>query len=177
MEVDFTRDHAMYAVIFGIFSAVWFAIALEKPPKLWKKIIYAGIGTGLLLAIVGGVLMYFYHSAPSALGSDETWRLFCNTVIVEFVACSIGVAVLNWRKKPEYIAAWIAFVVAAHFIPLVFVFQDLALYVLAGAGIVASIIPLFYSKRLGVTVSTLTGVTMGTLLMLFAIRGVLLAVL
>ena len=99
MEVDFTRDHAMYAVIFGIFSAVWFAIALEKPPKLWKKIIYAGIGTGLLLAIVGGVLMYFHHNAPSALGPDETWRLFGNTVIVEFVACSIGVGVLNWRKN------------------------------------------------------------------------------
>lgn len=37
MEVDFTRDHAMYAVIFGIFSAVWFAIALEKTAQIMEE--------------------------------------------------------------------------------------------------------------------------------------------
>lgn len=166
----------MYAIIFGIFAAMWFGLAFEKPP-VWRKRLVAGIGAGLLLTAVGGMLMSYHYSASSALGSDETWRLFGTTVIVEFVVCSIGVGVLNWRKKQAYIASWVAFVVSAHFIPLVFVFQDPALYLLAGAGIIASIVPLFYSKRLGVPVGTLTGALMGVLLLLFGLRGVLLVIL
>lgn len=74
MEAELTRDRAMYAIIFGIFAAIWFGLAFEKPPVRRKRLV-AGIGVGLLLTAVGGVLMGYQYSAPSALGSDETWRL------------------------------------------------------------------------------------------------------
>ncbi len=175
MTIDFVRDHAMYAAIFGFFGFVWFGWAQEKPPESWR--IRLGIGSGIsMLVCLAGVYLAIQHwRDATALDSDNVYQTFGIVVATEIILAGVGSAILAWRGKQQYTAAWIAFVVGIHFVPLVWIFRDSALYLLAALVCIASIAAAFYAKRLNLSVSALTGASVGVILLVFGLRGLFLA--
>lgn len=71
----------------------------------------------------------------------------------------------------EYVAPWIAFIVGIHFISLVSVFDDSSLYVLAALLVAVSIFAVIAAPKLQVASSAITGIGSGTVLLCFAILG------
>jgi len=91
-------------------------------------------------------------------------------VAFECTAAGIGAALLS-RKRPQYVSAWIAFVVGVHFLPLAWIFQDDGLYLLTVLAAAAPFVAVLRANKTRIAVSALTGALMGTILLLFALRG------
>lgn len=171
--MEYIRDYVMTAAIFGFFGISWFGWAQENPPKSWR--IPLGIGAGLSL-VIGMIGVYFsiqnWHES-TALSSNGAYSSYITFVIIEFVLAAIGAIVLILRKKQSYIAPWICFVVGVHFIWLEKIFQDPSLYILAILFIAVSLLSVFLSKKKNIANSALTGVGAGSVLLIFAIYGLI----
>lgn len=175
MELDFIRDYAMYAVIFGIFGMSWFGWAQENPPKSWQIPLGIASGISFIVAGIGGYLAWQNWDGATALASSDVYKQFGIIVGIECALALIGSLVLYKLRKQAYVSAWIAFVVGIHFIPLAGIFKDNALYILAALVAAAPLVAVYLARRTKLSVVTLTGVFVGTSLFAFALRGLLLA--
>ncbi len=175
METDFIRDHLMYAVIFGFFGFSWFGWAQESPPKSWSLYLGFASAMSLLIALVAGYLAFTHWAGATALTAPGAYEKFGIIVGIELLSSLLGAGILIWLKRPEYVALWIAFVVGVHFIPLALVFQDKALYALAALLATTPLLAIFISNRTSVSAATLSCVGAGSLMVVFAIRGLTLA--
>jgi hypothetical protein len=170
MPIELTRDFAMYAAVFGFFGLSWFGWAQENPPKSWRVPLGIGSAISLLIAAAGIYLAVTHWSDATALDRNAS-RTFGIIVGIEFATAGIGAGLLAWRNKKQYIAPWVAFVVGAHFLPLVWVFQDNWLYLLAGLAMAAPVLAVFLAKKMKVEISAVTGALMGVVLVVFGLRG------
>jgi len=122
VDLDFLRDHAMYAVIFGVFGISWFGWAQEDPPKSWRMKLGVAIGISFIVACIGGYIAFKNWGGASVFNTPGMSRQFGIIVGIEFALASIGAGALHFLHKPKFVAAWIAFIVGAHFIPLAIIF-------------------------------------------------------
>ena len=167
--MEFTRDLAMYAAIFGFFGVVWFGWAQEKPPKSWRTWLGVGSVASAAITVLGLYLAITNWGAATAL-TREASITFGIVVGLEFAIAGIGAAVIS-KRKPQYIPAWIALVVGAHFLPLAWIFKDSWLYLLTALACAAPVAAVLLAKKNSIAVSALTGALMGTVLLAFALRG------
>lgn len=172
MDFDNSRDLVMYAAIFGVFAFAWYGWAQENPLK--KMRVWLGLGAviSLVIASIGWYLAYVNWEAPSALNTEGAYELFGVIVATEITLALAGSLVLIKRKRSEYVSSWVAFIVAIHFIPLAIIFKDWTLNILAALLIIGIVaiqkMPTAKLKR-----NTLTCIFTASVLLIFAIRGLL----
>ncbi|OUS73683.1 hypothetical protein B1748_22515 [Paenibacillus sp. MY03] len=171
--MDYIRDYAMYAAIFGMFSFSWFGWAQERPRNSWR--LYLGIASGLalLVCLLGVYLSITNWDEASALNEASSFRVYLITVYAEFIIAGIGALLLIRKKLSDFVAPLIAFIVGIHFIGLAPVFEDASLYVLAALLTAASILSVFVAPKLGVARSAIAGICSGTVLFAFAVLGLI----
>lgn len=170
---EYVRDYMMAAAIFGLFTFVWFGWAQERPKENWRIYLGVGSGLGIVLAIFGFYLSINHWEAASALHHQANFSYYIIFVIIEFSIAAIVGLMLIFKKRSDYVAPWIAFIVGVHFFPLSFVFNDFTYNILGILVVTVSIISLPLSKKLDVANSTITGIGAGTLLLLFSIFNLL----
>jgi hypothetical protein len=171
--MDYVRDYAMYASIFGMFSFSWFGWAQENPRSSWRKYIGIASGVSLLICLIGVYLSVTNWDAPSVLNDKTSFDNYLISVYVELFLAGAGASILMKCKYNDYVAPWIAFIVGIHFIGLKSVFNDFSLYLLAALLVAISIVSLFISKKLKVANSAITGIGAGTVLFAFALLGLI----
>jgi hypothetical protein len=171
--MDYIRDYTMYAAVFGWFSVCWFGWSQERPRASWRK--YIGIATGisLIVCLLGVYLSISNWNEASALADNNSFKTYLITVYIEFAVAGIGAFLFIRKKAKEYVAPWIAFIVGIHFIGLVHVFDDPALYVLAALLVAVSILAVIAAPKLQVASSAITGIGSGTVLFGFAVLGLI----
>lgn len=173
MELEYIRDYAMYAAIFGVMSSVWFGWAQEKPRNSWKKYLTIASIAGVLLGLSGFYLGGTNWDAASALDESGSYVSYLIVFYAEMIIAVIGVIILYRKKKKEYVAPWISLIVGVHFIFLVDVFNDSALYILAVLMTAGALISPWLARRLEVAYSAVAGISSGLLLFIFAIIGLI----
>lgn len=171
METEFVRDYAMYAAIFGMFGFAWFGWAQENPPNKLRPLLGIGSAVSFIIACIGGYQAFRHWGDGSALAADESYALFGAIVAVEIISALVGALYLIKRKKQQYVATWVAFIVGIHFAPLAVLFHDPWLYVLA-ATIAASAAVSLRSRQL--QPNTFVCITTGIILLSFGIHGIVL---
>lgn len=171
--MDYVRDYAMYASIFGMFSFSWFGWAQENPRSSWRKYIGIASGVSLLVCLIGVYLSVTNWDAPSVLNDKTSFDNYLISVYIELFLAGAGASILMKCKYNDHVAPWIAFIVGIHFIGLKSVFNDFSLYLLAALLVAISIVSLFISKKLKVANSAITGIGAGTVLFAFALLGLI----
>lgn len=171
--MDYIRDFTMYAAVFGMFSFIWFGWAQERPRASWRKYLGIASGLALLVCLVGVYLSINNWSKPSALNDNTSLTVYLVTFYTEFIVAGIGAFLFLRRNRKEYVAPWIALVVGVHFTGLVSVFKDPGLYVLAALLVAVSIAALVIAPRLNVAASAITGIGAGTVLLIYAVIGLI----
>lgn len=171
--MDYVRDYAMYASIFGMFSFSWFGWAQENPRSSWRKYIGLASGVSLLVCLIGIYLSITNWDAPSVLNNKISFANYLISVYIELFLAGAGASILLKCNFNDYVAPWIAFIVGIHFISLKSVFNDFSLYLLAALLVAVSIASLFISKKLNVANSAITGIGTGTVLFAYALLGLI----
>jgi hypothetical protein len=174
MLTEFVRDHYFTTAWFGLMAMVWFGWAQEDPPKRWRAWLGAGSVLGILFAVGFGVLTALNWDEPTALEGRYPW--FGVLVAAEVVAAGAGCFVLARRGAARWMAWWVAIVVAAHFLPLALLLEDVGIAVAGLVQLVAlgAVVP---RLRAGdATSSRLAGPVMGVILLVSAAIGALLTV-
>ena len=174
MLTHFSRDHAMYTAIFGFFAMMWFGMAQENPPKSWRHWLWVGSAVATTLSLAGIYLAITNWHAASALTDKNAFITFGIVVATEITAIAVGSIVLAKKRKHQYIAAWMAFVVGAHFAPLALLFKDDWLYLLTALVCAAPVVGIVLAKKTKVSISAVTAVITGLTLLAFSLRGLIL---
>ncbi|WP_049559566.1 hypothetical protein [Nonomuraea sp. SBT364] len=131
MLTEFLRDQCFTTAWFGLMAFVWFGWAQEDPPRGWRIWLGAGSVLGVGLAVAFGMLTATHWDQPSALEGRYAW--FGVLVAVEVVAAGAGCFLLARRGAARWMAWWVALVVAAHFLPLALLLNDVGV---AAVGVV-----------------------------------------
>lgn len=171
--MDNLRDHLMYAAVFGWFSFVWFGWAQEAPPAAWRAWLGSGAVLGLITGIVGGYLSYQHWHAASALNSNRNFQWYLVFFVAELSLALVGALGLFYLHKADQVVVWVSLVVAVHFIGLKFVFDDSALFGLAGLMLLVLIFAYPMATHFQVALSAVIGAANGILLLGFAWLGFL----
>ncbi|MFB4273670.1 hypothetical protein ACBJ59_00130 [Nonomuraea sp. MTCD27] len=150
MLTGFLRDQCFTTAWFGLMAFVWFGWAQEDPDRRWRIWLGAGSVLGVGFAVAYGVLTAANWGQPSALEGKYAW--FGVLVAAEVVAAGAGCLVLARRGASRWMAWWVALVVAAHFLPLALLLEDLGVAVVGLVQLVA----------LGVAARSLRGATTPT---------------
>lgn len=109
-------------------TSVWLGWAQESPIARLQVPLIVGAVTGLLLAAGFGVMTGLHWGDPTSL--EGRYPMFGIVVAVEVVLAGAGALVLTSTGRTQWIAWWVALVVAAHFISLAFIFRGPSLAVL-----------------------------------------------
>lgn len=168
MTAEFVRDAAATAAIFGFFASAWFGWAQEQPPPAWRKALLAGSITSLLTAVAGGVLTWRHWSDPTVFDPD-TGRAFGLVVGIEFAVAAAGVALLAARRRKPLMPAWIALVVGVHLFPLAPLLAYPLIYLVAGLVTLAAVAAVPLARSRSWTVSAVTGLGAGPVLLAAAL--------
>lgn len=171
--MEYLRDDAMTALIFGFFASMWFGWAQEKPPPSWRRWLAPAAILSLVVGAAGGYLAWKHWGDGSALSEPGAMRRYGITVGIEFTLAGVGAAILGVRKRQDLIAPWICLVVGVHFVPLAPILQNPMLYVLAALMSVVALAAVPLARRRDLAPSALTGVGAGASLLLFAILSLL----
>ncbi|MEV5890176.1 hypothetical protein [Nonomuraea fuscirosea] len=174
MLTEFLRDQFFTTAWFGLMAFVWFGWSQESPDRRWRVWLGAGSVLGIGIAVAFGVLTAANWDQPTALDGKYAW--FGVLVAAEVVAAGAGCLLLSRRGASRWMAWWVALVVAAHFLPLALLLNDLGVAVvglvqLAALGLVAR--PL---RATSTPSSRSAGPIMGATLLLSAAIGALIAV-
>lgn len=113
-----SKDGAATALVLGFAGAAWGGWAHDGSPASWSLPLTIGSLVGLLLAGVAGVRTFRHREGESAMREANGRRSYYRAVAVEVALIVLGVAGLDLARHPEYLAAWILFVVGVHFVPL-----------------------------------------------------------
>lgn len=171
--MDYIRDYAMYASVFGMFSFAWFGWAQEKPLRSWRLYLGLASGVALLVCLLGVYLSITNWNEASALNEVDSFRSYLITFYAEFIVAGAAAFILIRRKLGDYVAPMVALVVGLHFIALAPVFGDDNLYVLAALLTAVAIVSTFVAPKLGVARSAIAGIGSGTVLFAFAVLGLI----
>jgi len=168
----YLQDYATMTAFFGFFSMAWFGWSQENPPKSWRK--YIGILTGIaLLIFLGGIyLSYDNWGEGSALDENTAMNYYFIFLVLEFVIAGIGAFILFRRGMRNYAAPWVCFIVGVHFFGLRYVFDDFSLHLLGLLLVIISVAAIYTAKNSKFTMSTITGISAGMVLMAFALFNV-----
>lgn len=170
-----TRDGAATALILGCFAAGWFAWAQAKPPSSWLPWLTAGMLASILAAIAGGVLMWRSRSGPSVMQDQSANQRYGIIVGIESALAAAGAIALGRSGHAAFIAPWMCLVVGIHFWALAPVLQDPALKALCVLFVAVALAGWFAGWRGDVAASAVTGLGAGLGLLVFAARGVFIA--
>lgn len=169
MFPDFLRDAVFTVAWFGLMTMVWFGWAQEDPPRSWRVWLGAGSVLGTLIAIGFGVATALNWDSPSALQGRYHW--FGVLVGVELLLAGGGCAFLAKTHRQRWMAWWVGLVVAAHFVPLAWLLDDVSIAVVRVLELVI-LAGLYVRLRSGTrTTSALVGVVMGIGLLGYAVIG------
>lgn len=168
MVATFTRDAAMTALIFGFFASSWFGCAQERPPGQWRGALVAASVVSLLIAVAGAFFAWQHWSDGTSF-TPSTRRTYGLIVGLEVALCALGAGALAALGKAEYTSAWIALVVGLHLFPLAPLLQYPFLNVTAA--LISSGVPVavLVATSRALTVSAVTGVVVGTILLISAL--------
>ncbi|SDL23710.1 hypothetical protein [Nonomuraea jiangxiensis] len=166
MLTEFLRDQCFTTAWFGLMAFVWFGWSQEDPPRSWR--VWLGVASvlGVGFAVAFGVLTAANWDQPSALEGKYAW--FGVLVAAEVVAAGAGCLLLGRRGASRWMAWWVALVVAAHFLPLALLLNDIGVAVV---GVVQLVVLGVAAPRLRATTtasSRTAGPIMGTTLLLSA---------
>ena len=170
--VAFTRDAAMTAAVFGFFASSWFGWAQEQPPAAWRNVLIACSVISLLVAVTGAVLAG-QHWSDGTVFAAATSRRFGIIVGIEFAFCGLGAGALALLGKAEFISAWIALVVGVHLFPLAPLLHYPLLYVTAALVSLGALVATGVALVQAVTVSAVTGLVVGAVLLASALFSLL----
>ena len=168
MKTKYPRDYAMYAAVFGLFGFSWFGWAQASPPEDWRIALGTMSAISFLIACAGGFLAAKRWKDASALNKPGAYRTFGVIVAIECTLSLIGALSLLALHLPDYVAPYISFIVAIHFIPLGPLFQNRALYLLAALVAVTSVTAVCTASYVGLTATTIATTGSGIWLLLFA---------
>lgn len=163
--MQFARDYAMTALIFGFFASSWFGWAQEKPPPAWVRPLVAGSVLGIVVAVAGGIIAILTWSDGSALSQPGAMKRYGVIVGIEFGIAAFGVLALAIRAETHLFPTWICLVVGVHFWPMASVLQSPALRVLAAVLTVVAVGAWYVSHRWKLPLSAVTGVGAGVTLL------------
>jgi hypothetical protein len=172
VTTEFVRDAAMTAAIFGFFAAGWYGWAQDDPPPRWRKPLTAGSVIGILVAIAGGFVAWQSWSTGSAFDAD-TSPIFGLIVGIEVLLAVGGSFLLSRRGRSELVAPWVALVVGVHFFPMAPLLGYPLFYVVAALITIAALVSVPVARSRGITVSAVTGVMCGTILLAAAMFSLL----
>jgi hypothetical protein len=178
--MQYLRDDAMTALIFGFFASMWFGWAqaepdgsarklAERPPQSWRRWLTLAALLSLMVGAAGGFLAWRHWGDGSALSEPGAMRRYGITVGIEFALAGIGAAILGVRKRQNLIAPWICLVVGVHFAPLAPILKNPLLYALAALMTVVALVAVPLARRRDLAPSAITGVGAGASLLFFAI--------
>lgn len=171
--MEYIRDYAMYAAIFGMFSLAWFGWAQENPRKHWAKYIGAASGLALVVCLIGVYLSVTNWDESTALSEIGAFTNYLIVFYAEFLIGGFVAFFLIRNNKKDYVAPWIAFIVGVHFFFLVNVFQDPSLYILATVLIAIAVLSPVGARKMKVATSAITGIGSGIALFCFAVLGLI----
>jgi hypothetical protein len=174
--MQFARDDAMTALIFGFFASAWFGWAQERPPNSWRLPLILGGVLSVAVAVVGATLAWQNWSAGSALSEPGAMRNYGIIVGIEFAIAAVGAAVLAALGHSEYISVWICLVVGVHFWPMAPVLKNASLIPLGVLMAAVALTAFLVSRRTSLAPSAITGAGAGVVLLGFAIWGAVAAV-
>ena len=164
MTALFVQDAAMTAAIFGFFSAGWYGWAQEEPPPGWRKPLTVGSVIGILVAIAGGIVAGQNWSTGTAFDAD-TSPIFGIIVGLEVILAGGGALLLSRRGRQELVAPWVALVVGVHFFPMAPLLGYPLFYVVAALITLAALVSVPVARSRDITVSAVTGVMCGSILL------------
>ena len=172
VTTQFVRDAAMTGAIFGFFAAGWYGWAQDDPPAGWRKPLTVGSIVGLLIAVAGGIIAWQNWSTGTVFDAD-TSPIFGIIVGIEVVLAVGGALLLSRRGRQELIAPWVALVVGVHFLPMAPLLGYPLFYVVGALVTVAGLVSVPLARSRGITVSAVTGVMCGSILLVAALFSLL----
>jgi hypothetical protein len=136
-------DHAITAVILGLFGSAWFGWAHAGVSTAGDVSLDVGSALAVAVAVAAVVTAFRVPRERAAMTEPADRRRYGITVGIEFALIAVGAAGLGSSGHPRWIAVWVLAVVGAHFIPLAPPLHNRALYplgVLACAVAVAALV-------------------------------------
>jgi hypothetical protein len=131
------RDVAATALVLGVASSAWWGWGASALPAGWQLVAGLGSGLGLLVALIGGVLVWRRRRTGSVMADPANRRTYHRVVGLEVVLIAVGAAALTAIGGSDYLSAWVLLVVGGHFLPLARLFRVRSLAV-CGALLVAA---------------------------------------
>jgi hypothetical protein len=121
-------DHAITAVILGLFATAWFGWAhagVSSAVGVWLD-----VATGVAgIVAVAAVVTAFRVPRQRAVATTRAGRRRYGIIVgIEFTLIGLGGAALNLTGGQRWVPVWILAVVAVHFFPLAPVLANRALY-------------------------------------------------
>lgn len=166
------RDHAVTAIVEGVFAAFWFSWVTQKPGAALNHVLVAGSIVALFAAIVGGILLFRFRSYP-AVSKDASIRQQYSIIVgIEFGLIILGSLALGAAHQVGYIPVWVSLIVGVHFFSLAPVLHDRSLYPLGGLLCGVSAIALAAGLFAHSNPSAITATGVGCALTLFALYNV-----
>ena len=162
-----TRDLAVNGLVLGFAGAMWLGWAQASPPTGWALPLSICSGLGLLVAIAAGVLVWRHRHGDSAMATTVGRRTYYRVVGIEGAVIAVGATVLGVTGHSAYTAAWVLFIVGAHFLPLGRLFRIQSLMVVGVLSVVVSALAAILGLQGTVAPSAIAGGVGGLLLILF----------
>jgi hypothetical protein len=165
---EHVRDLAMTAAVLGFFASAWFGWAQEDPPATWRRWLTTGSIVSLVTAAAGGLVAWQNWSTGTVFDRD-TSITFGVVVAIEVVLIIAGILILRRRQRKELTAPWVALVVGLHLIPLAPLFGYPLLYLVGALVSIAAVASVPLARRQDVTISAVTGLLAGAVLLAAAL--------
>lgn len=166
-ETAASRDLAVNGLVLGFAGAMWLGWAQEAPPAGWSIPLSICSALGLLVAITGGVLTWRRRHGSSAMAAEKGRRTYYRVVGLEGAAIAIGGTALGVTGHSAYTAAWVLFVVGAHFVPLGRLFRIRSLGLVGVLSVLVSVVAAILGLLGTVAPSAIAGGVGGLLLISF----------
>ncbi|MFI7024177.1 hypothetical protein ACIBMZ_15835 [Micromonospora sp. NPDC049900] len=176
MIAEHVRDAAATAVVFGFFATSWFGWAQESPPPPWRKPLVAASVAAVLVLVLGALVAWRHWSDGTAFTAG-TSRTFGIVVGVEFGLAALGAGILAAVRRRDIIPAWVAFVVGVHLFPVATLIGYPLIHVVAALITLVSLAAVPVARNRALSVSAVTGVGTGGVLLTAAASSLVIALL
>jgi hypothetical protein len=125
-----------------------------------------------LVAVAGGITAWRNWATGTAFDAD-TSPIFGVIVAIEVVLASGGAILLSRRGRRDLIAPWVALIVGLHFLPMAPLLEFPLFYVVGALVTIAALVSVPLARSRDITVSAVTGVLSGSVLLAAAVYALL----